>query len=82
MPLKVGILAGEPSGDALGAGLMRALQSRCSNDQEPIQFMGVGGPHMQAQALQCFADIDSLAVNGFPRSNFTATPAGPAVASF
>ncbi len=65
MPLKVGILAGEPSGDALGAGLMRALQSRCSNDQEPIQFMGVGGPHMQAQALQCFADIDSLAVNGF-----------------
>ena len=42
MPLKVGILAGEPSGDALGAGLMRALQSRCSNDQEPIQFYGCG----------------------------------------
>ena len=59
--LGVGILAGEPSGDLLGAGLMQALRARVPN----IRFRGVGGPQMLAQGLEPLAPIETFAMNGF-----------------
>ena len=60
--ITLGLLAGEASGDILGAGLMMALKARYEGT---IRFIGVGGPLMQAQGLECMADFDTLSVNGF-----------------
>ena len=59
----VGLLAGEPSGDLLGAGLMTALRAMLP-DRE-VRFLGVGGARMQAAGLVRLADFDTLSVNGF-----------------
>jgi len=49
-------IAGEASGDFLGAALMRALQKRTDGN---VRFMGVGGPRMEAQGLSpLFAQSD------------------------
>ncbi len=63
MRLTVGILAGELSGDLLGAGLMRSLQDLVGTDQ--VRFVGVGGPRMQAAGLDSLFDMERLSVNGF-----------------
>jgi lipid-A-disaccharide synthase len=60
--ITLGLLAGEASGDILGAGLMKALKEQPAGT---MRFIGVGGPLMQAQGLECVADFDSLSVNGF-----------------
>ena len=59
----VGLLAGEPSGDLLGAGLMTALRAMLP-DRE-VRFLGVGGARMQAAGLNCLADFETLSMNGF-----------------
>ena len=64
MSIKIGLLAGEPSGDNLAAGLMNAM-SEALGSGEKIEFVGVGGPAMMAQGLRSLAAFDSLAVNGF-----------------
>jgi lipid-A-disaccharide synthase len=64
MTLTLGLLAGEASGDNLGAGLMRALKDLHSGDED-IRFVGVGGSRMQTQGLELLASMDELAVNGF-----------------
>ena len=56
-----GILAGEPSGDMLGAGLMQALLARHPN----ARFVGVGGARMQALGLRSIVPIEQLSVHGF-----------------
>ena len=58
-PFKVFIIAGEPSGDALGAALMAGL-----SDQTEVEFVGVGGPAMEAQGLQSLFPMGDLAVMG------------------
>ena len=61
MSLTIGIVAGEASGDRLGAGLMRALSRRIDG----VRFVGVGGEAMRSAGLESLADMDALAVNGF-----------------
>lgn len=59
--MMIGILAGEPSGDRLGAGLMRAMRVR----RPDVRFVGIGGPLMIAEGLECLVPMERLAVNGF-----------------
>jgi lipid-A-disaccharide synthase len=60
-PLVVGIIAGESSGDQLGARLMRALRAQGGG---PIRFVGVGGPLMVAEGLESLFPMADIAVNG------------------
>lgn len=55
------LIAGEPSGDALGARLMAALGERTGG---AIRFAGVGGENMAAAGLTSIAPIQDLAVMG------------------
>ncbi len=60
-PLRVALIAGEPSGDALGAGLMRALRQETG---DAVVFSGVGGAEMARQGLKSLFPIGDLAVMG------------------
>lgn len=55
------LVAGEPSGDALGAALMRAL--RAASDGA-IEFVGVGGEGMAGQGLDSILPMSDLSVMG------------------
>ena len=54
------LIAGEPSGDMLGARLMRALKSQDSS----IEFTGVCGDNMEKEGMHSLFDISDLAVMG------------------
>jgi lipid-A-disaccharide synthase len=60
-PLKIFLIAGEPSGDVLGAALMRSLRELAETD---VDFIGVGGPQMIAEGLKTLFSIDEIAVMG------------------
>lgn len=60
---KIFLLAGEPSGDIIGARLMQALR-RQPNDLE-LEFFGVGGARMQAQGLDSLFPMEELSLMGF-----------------
>jgi lipid-A-disaccharide synthase len=55
------IVAGEPSGDALGGSLIAALRRRTSGN---LRIAGVGGERMREQGLDSLAPLDDLAVIG------------------
>jgi lipid-A-disaccharide synthase len=58
--MKIGLVAGEASGDALGAGLIRALR----NIVPDATFEGVAGPEMVAAGCEQWEPSESLAVMG------------------
>jgi lipid-A-disaccharide synthase len=61
-PLKVMLVAAEASGDALGAGLAKALKNRLGSD---VVFVGVGGPQMAAEGVHSPFDIAELSILGW-----------------
>jgi lipid-A-disaccharide synthase len=58
--MNVGIVAGEISGNLLGAGLIHALREK----QSDIHIEGIGGPDMIAAGCHSFYDMERLAVMG------------------
>ena len=58
--MKYYLIAGEPSGDSLGARLIQALRRKDKN----AEFYGVGGEGMQAEGVQSLFNISDLAVMG------------------
>ncbi|MEL7088213.1 MAG: lipid-A-disaccharide synthase, partial [Planctomycetota bacterium] len=58
--MSVFLVAGEPSGDALGAALMAGLKTLVPD----VRFDGVGGPLMQAEGLVSRFDMSELSVMG------------------
>jgi len=58
--MKIGLVAGEASGDVLGAGLIRAVRARIPD----AVFEGVAGPEMAAAGCEQWEPSESLAVMG------------------
>ena len=58
--MRIALIAGEASGDALGAGLIAELRARYPD----AVFAGVGGDAMRAQGLEAWHDCQALAVMG------------------
>ncbi|MFC4700016.1 lipid-A-disaccharide synthase [Glaciecola siphonariae] len=59
-PLRIGIVAGEASGDVLGAGLIKSLKSLHPN----CEIVGIGGQHLIEQGIDSLVDINELSVMG------------------
>lgn len=62
-PTIIYLIAGEASGDLLGAHLMRSL--KVAMQSKPIMFFGVGGPLMQQEGLRSLFPYHDLSVMGF-----------------
>jgi len=60
-PLTIGVVAGEASGDLLGAHLIKALRGRLPH----ARFTGIGGPRMQAAGMDVLVPMEKLAVRGY-----------------
>lgn len=60
--MRVYVIAGESSGDQLGALLLQAIQEK--TEQNPWQFIGIGGPLMRQKGLRCTLPMEELSVMG------------------
>jgi lipid-A-disaccharide synthase len=58
--MRIALVAGEASGDLLGAGLLAALRRRVPE----LQACGIGGPALRAQGLELWWPSEELAVMG------------------
>ena len=61
MTIRVGMVAGEASGDLLGAHLIAALKAR----RRGLEFSGIGGPKMVEQGFEVLHSMDKLGVRGY-----------------
>ena len=59
--MRIGIIAGEASGDTLGEGLIQAIKRLCPE----ATFEGIGGPKMIAEGFDSFVPMERLSVMGF-----------------
>jgi lipid-A-disaccharide synthase len=64
--LRIGMVAGEASGDQLGAHLMAALKA----GGRAVQFAGIGGPRMMNQGFVSHYPMEKLSVRGFSEALF------------
>jgi lipid-A-disaccharide synthase len=60
--MRIFVIAGEESGDRLGASLMAAIEALAPG---PVTFSGIGGGAMAQRGLHSLFPLDDLAVNGF-----------------
>lgn len=60
-PVRIGMVAGEASGDLLAAHLIAALKAR----RPDLAFYGIGGPKMAAQGFDAVVPMDQLGVRGY-----------------
>jgi lipid-A-disaccharide synthase len=58
--LTIGMVAGELSGDTLGADLIREIKKNHPN----VRFIGIGGPQMQEEGLSSLYPLDRLSLFG------------------
>ena len=61
-PLKLAIVAGEESGDLLGADLVKSIRQRFPG--RPVELIGVGGDHLGALGLQSIINQHDIALVG------------------
>lgn len=61
-PLKIFLVAGEESGDRLGAALMRAI---CACTPGTVEFSGVGGTGMADEGLVSLFPVEEMSIVGF-----------------
>src|SRR5690348_7066932 len=59
-PLRVGVVAGESSGDQLGAALITALRARVPH----LECFGMAGPKMVAAGCEAWASSDEISTMG------------------
>ena len=59
--MKVGIVAGEASGDLFGAHLIRSVRAVLPE----AEFEGIAGPRMQAEGARSLYPMERLAVRGY-----------------
>ena len=59
--LRIGVLAGEASGDILGSRVIAALKAQ----YDEVIVEGIGGPLMEAQGLKSLFPMERLSVMGF-----------------
>ena len=59
--MRVFVIAGEPSGDRLGAALMRGFRRTAL---EPVTFEGIGGERMIEEGLSSLFPMDEISIMG------------------
>lgn len=61
-PLKIGVVAGEESGDLLGADIVAALKAATGRE---VELVGIGGRHLEAHGLRSLFPAGDIALMGF-----------------
>lgn len=61
MAIKVGIVAGEASGDLLGSRLIRAIKKH----RPDVEFIGIAGPKMMAEGASSLFPMEKLSLHGY-----------------
>jgi lipid-A-disaccharide synthase len=57
----IGVVAGEPSGDALGARLIQAVRGHLPG----ARFVGIGGPRMESAGCEIWYPMAKLSLRGY-----------------